>query len=195
MEKDSPIAIGTDTVRRMRLNAERNSRKTVCGEATQTLNPLTGRPYEFILECERYPIKNIPTMEDVIKDYYLKFPSLSRPKLPRQTTNETTELQKALGRMEVRERKLSEFDYLAFVRDVRELAEAYAQNPALTLDSITDVNGLNTALWAIQRERKPKFFENTNLSAYIFPVEKKNFYIPILTDPTKLKINHYSLEN
>lgn len=38
--------IPDDGERRRVLNRERDPRKTVIGEATQTINPLTGRPYD-----------------------------------------------------------------------------------------------------------------------------------------------------
>ncbi|MEK6897469.1 MAG: hypothetical protein AABW93_02985, partial [Nanoarchaeota archaeon] len=145
-----PITIDSDTARRMGLNAERNPRATYdplrptnSGEATQTLNPITGRAYEdvFMPECERNRIKNNPGLKEwnanLYVDKLLHFISQTSPAI---------ELQKALGRMEVREGNLPEFFYEEFLEDIDKLTEIYAQNPFLTLESITDVNGLNAAL-------------------------------------------------
>ena len=84
-----------------------------------------------------------------------KYIGRSKPKRARMT-NDTIELQKALGRMAVREGDLPECQYMEFVQDVYRLAELYDQNPTLTLESITDVNGLNAALGPFANERALK---------------------------------------
>jgi hypothetical protein len=136
---------------------------TVYGEAIQTLNPLTGKAYvgdfrtlpgeiekDFLYAYDPDHKKRI-YFTDTRKHILDRTPERVVP-----ATNPEIELQKALGRMDVREGKLGglgEFAYLNFVNDVYVLARAYAQNPSLTLDSITDVNGLNIAIGAMQNER------------------------------------------
>lgn len=150
MEKEQPITIDAETVRRVALNAEMNPRQTIYGKATQTTNPITGRPYEtdFIPQSELRRIKKDYSLKERNSNMYIKslFSLLPKP-------NQIIELQKALGRMEVREGKLPELFYAQFLDDIYKLDNLYAQNPDLTLESITDVNGLNTALRAIRRAR------------------------------------------
>jgi len=166
MTNEKPVTISAETVRRMALNAEANPRETVYGEATQTLNPLTGRAYadgRFMSEAEIVRIKNIPIYhpfkdENLSSIIYcskdLNFPRFKKkPRISQSRTNEEIKLQRVLGRMEVREGKLPDFVFGEFLDDVEKLTDLYAQNPDLTLDSITDVTGLNAAIWAMQRER------------------------------------------
>jgi hypothetical protein len=155
MTNEKPITIDADAVRRMKMNAERNPRVTLMDmnmmfSVVNPINPVTGRPYEkgFMLESERRRIKKDYSLNELNSNKYIK----SLFSLISQTT-QTIELQKALGRMEVREGKLPELFYEQFLDDIDKLADLYAQSPDLTLESITDVNGLNTALRVIRRRR------------------------------------------
>lgn len=153
MMQDKPIIIDADTARKMRLNRERNRPKydptkpINSGEATQEINPLTGRVYgdKFVVAEEiRGLYDKISSIEGLIKnkwDLLSKYGGHFSPE-----TNQTIELQKALGRMEVREGITSLQKYMAFVYSVRRLVKLYQRTCGLTLDSITDVNGLNSAL-------------------------------------------------
>ena len=166
MEKEQPRTIDADTVRKMQLNAEINPRKTVYGEATQNINPLTGHRYEdhFIPMCALGRVKNIISSglheeesflyEDRPPKYHYNKLSILPKQGPR--TNQTIELQKTLGSMEVREGKLPEFLYEQFLDNLDRLAEIYTENPNLTLDSITSLSGLNAALGIIERKGKPE---------------------------------------
>jgi hypothetical protein len=156
---------------------------TIYGEATQHLNPITGKPYadgSFMPECEIRRIKNV-FHEDSFYERKGKYFSnsnlesnLEKPTRRHQTprTNETIELQKALGRMEAREAGYDLF-YELFLDEVDALADAYAKNPDLTLESITDVNGLNTAISVVERAKRPKDFE------LFFPYLPENFNLSI----------------
>src|SRR3989304_9307973 len=161
---ETPITINEDQVRRNALNSKSNPRQTIYGEATQTLNPLTGNPYAdgmFMPESEIRDIERSLKTENPDMFYLNKhtfFGVLPNKKyffVP-QRTNEAIELQKALGRMEVREGVTHDYMFGMFLDEVEGLVDTYAKNPALTLDSITDVNGLNSALRAVEREKNPK---------------------------------------
>ena len=91
--------------------------------------------------------------------------------LPKQgpRTNQTIELQKALGSMEVREGKLPEFLYEQFLDNLDRLSEIYTENPNLTLDSITSLSGLNVALGIIERKGKPEKYSYIRSSDKIIP--------------------------
>src|SRR3990167_9158817 len=109
MTNEKPITIDADTARRMALNAERTPRETIYGEATQTLNPITGRPYEddghsrvncgydghFVPECELRRIKNIfHQFEERGEKYFsIIHSNLDRPlkRQQAQRTNQTIE--------------------------------------------------------------------------------------------------------
>jgi len=215
MINEQPIKIDADTARRVQLNAERNPRETIYGEATQTLNPITGRPYEdgtFAPACEikrwmngeygdfqrRLNLKN----ENEEVSYFVPF---DKPMF-KQRTNPEIGLQKALGRMEVREGRLPEGGYEFFLQELDRLADVYAQNPNLTLDSITDANGLNAAIGAIERERMPQkgfYYINQKLPGEIkplyslkdlniinplnLPIPKENFHFPKDIEPRPKK--------
>ncbi len=186
MEKEQPITIDAETVRRMQLNAGRSPRVALMDmnmmvSVVNPINPVTGRPYEkgFMLESERRRIKKDYGLKEWNSNMYIKslFSLLSQ-------LNQVIELQKALGRMEVREGKLPELFYEQFLDDIDKLADLYAQSPDLTLESITDVNGLNTALRAIRRGRffieiERKEIERNNL--------KDNYYMAELLNTIPVK--------
>lgn len=177
MTNEKSITIDADAARRMSLNAERTHPRydavlpTNSGEATQTLNPITGRPYAFyesgipfmseseIVRVEsmlkkRYSSSDIFTYEK--RSFLIENPGFIDKFIGKPRTNDAIELQKALGRMEVREGNLHDYIYGQFLDEVERLADVYAENPALTLESITDVNGLNSALCSIEWQRRPK---------------------------------------
>lgn len=163
---DKPITIDADTARRMTLNAERNPRETNYGESDLgvfSIDPFTGRPYadgEFITESESKGFERLLRFEheDRRNETY-HYPGkwhdvrdMETPKFHKPRTNQEIELQKALGRMEVREGKLHDFVFGEFLDDLERLADLYSQ-PSFTLESITDPNGLNAAIGPFANER------------------------------------------
>lgn len=154
--KEEPIIIDAETARMIALNREMNPRETVYGEATNTINPITGRPYEdqYIVIGEfseklmsSFSYLNLKKDSGFKKISYIgDFPKPT-PKSPLRT--KTIELQKALGRIDVREGKIDVRDYLIFSSGVEALSRQYRETPGFTLDSITTVQGLNSALRGI----------------------------------------------
>lgn len=134
MNEDKPITIDENTVRKMALNAETNPRKTIYGVATQTVNPLTGRPYEdggkskansgydgnfypqselkrleLTLAKSHFDYPGYSNLDDINKERIFSGGSTKKEKSlkKREYGNNEIELQKALGRMEVLRPSLS----------------------------------------------------------------------------------------
>ncbi|MBI2045640.1 hypothetical protein HYT23_06280 [Candidatus Pacearchaeota archaeon] len=176
--KEETITIDADITREKALNREMNPREIVYGEATNTINPLTGRSYEdqFMIQAElerfmeSYARVNSSCGKKIDKVYLDKrnyYEDLEEMLLPRNlslieggrkfkspSTIPTIELQKALGRMEVREGRITEREYMEFVEDVDVLSKKYSETPGLTLESITSVDGLNSALCVLNFNKK-----------------------------------------
>jgi len=189
--QNESLVVDEDIVRRTALNRERTpvSRDvTVYGEATQTLNPLTGETYDFrnvplpydaSLLFQLYeeqvnaehqatstvnPITGRDYSQEVEKAElsgelgsvrfvghdkvsYLSvrkiiFNSLDFVPTP---TTEAFELQRALGRMDVRDGKLARADYDAFSGALHRYAGRVSE-AGLPLDVITDAAGVNNAV-------------------------------------------------
>lgn len=115
----------TDHENRRRILESLNPRITVMGEATQIINPITGGEYH-------------PKKENV---YY-----------PEIKGSELIQLQRTLARMDSRDGKIDDITYAVFSENVDDLLQAYKISPLthLTIDSITDANGLDLALKAVE---------------------------------------------
>jgi|SRR3989344_8125457 len=158
---DKTITINADTVRMIALNREMNPRITVYGEATNTTNPVTGKAYEdhFVIKGEFDKLTDRPIYLENSGEK-LHFTKISYfgdlPKLASKSPSitQTIQLQKALGRMDVREGRVARKDYLDFVQEVEWLSSKYRETPDLTLDSITSVTGLEAALFARKSGRE-----------------------------------------
>ena len=180
MKKDKPITIDADTARRLQLNAERTPRETVYVEATNTINPITGRRYEdqfFVPELKSEPIYDFSNIRLFDKKYMLSI--LNPPSI-----TPFLQLQKALGMMGVRERDIPEFEYGMFLDDVKRLADVYAENPSLTLESITDGNGLNAALRKIERQSELEKFPKDEMDNVFSLINRIN------KNPNIFRIKH-----
>ena len=137
-----------DTQRRKQLNEQTNPRKTIYGEATQTLNPLTGKPYieNFVAGLDDAD-SDADYVSNVLKEVFPNRPA------PKRRTSDFIECQKTLARMDVRENKMPSQDYIQALLDLKVLAKEFAKSPMLTIDSIKDAAGLDQALRLIDRTR------------------------------------------
>ena len=125
MEKENPRE---RIARQKALNEEHNPRVTIMGEATQGINPITGKSYDFIPEKYCYPIyhisfeKNkrcfpfIKTIEEKFNLYPIRFEEESLSVIERQ---------KSLARMEVRDGKMDLLEYSDFLKNLDLLCGAY----------------------------------------------------------------------
>ena len=185
------MVVDAETVRRNQLNAEMNPRETIYNEATQTLNPFTGRPYadgKFMPKRELDTLKNVvytsfPTKERTFHRGFSNIESniekdLNSISRKSNSVNDEIELQKTLGRMGVREGVTSEIGFRHFLDDVEELTRTYAENPLLSLGSITDVNGLNAALGPIEFGEFGRYFTKNYIFEKPTPLKRadKKFY-------------------
>jgi len=169
-----------DTERRRKLNAELMKQRVEANfindsqwtrEATQTLNPITGRvkgPYEMkpyedkfttatdVERMERILKQNFYPIKPIEKVYIIDYSDLLEAKetSTEETSTEYLDFQKALARKEVRECRMSESQYAAFLDTLDELVAAYNESPDLTLRTIRDAEGLDLALRQIERRKE-----------------------------------------
>ena len=167
-----------DIQRRQALNAERNPRREIPNEATQKLNPLTGKTYDDLalwLELESHEMwDNFYAIYSENKNSY--FPG--KEPIMKPTTTDFIEYQFALARMDVKDGKMHPAEYKAVRASVSELVKRLNEaNVPLTVLSSPD--GLDNVLNAMVKEEILKY----QVSAYF-----KNPYdehIEILTKPSK----------
>ncbi len=178
----------TDTERRRKLNAELMKERanfkddTQCTyEATQTLNPITGKQYEdnFMTVTDMGRIEqeaNCKLKENILKlennvDYFLKpkdIPAFNMSNLcekysdyveTKETSTEYLDYQRALAIKEVREGRMSEGQYAEFLYTFDSMVAAYNKSPELTLQTIRDAEGLNLALSKIEELKERELAE------------------------------------
>lgn len=183
----------TDTQNRKQILEQMNPRKTVMDEATQRINPITGKAYEdqFTIRAELmrdlfgiydkdmligYKIR--PKKNDI--DYIINGTDVK----PIERSSDLIDYQKALARMDVREGKdirgvkFTQQEYIKFLNDVEELIDTYNNSDNLTIRTINDAHGLDVALTQVENNRR-QFSLNDLSNPYIiwdsFCTEHKTF--------------------
>ena len=159
-----------DTANRLAIlrdrTSSRQSSETIYGEATNAINPTTGRdysqeeqrvvlpgefPFVISLEEKKENESDYFSLNSIILDKDRYFSKNIFPQVVSAPTTEIFELHRALGRMDVKDKKLDRFEYHDFTHQLLSLSEKYFKTPGLTLDSITTTEGMNVALEAQER--------------------------------------------
>ena len=210
-----------DAERRKKLNRELNpvdKTTTIMGEATQVINPLTGKEYvftgkkygdaELFSELRFFDplIQPAKLYADILKPAKLYDDILEKPSSTKPQTTDFFEYQLALARKDVRDgdKKMSRFDYQATVKRIRNLVRR--MNEAnIPLGLISSADGLDAALRGIEYEdyqEEDRLLINYNLyrdttKPMIIPKEDFNSSIPktILPKENFEKRNYYPKEN
>ena len=165
--------IDADTARRMTLNEQTNPRQTILGEATQTLNPLDGKPYAddtSLLENLEPSLFSMPFEVKHQKKKLYEIPYSIEEKNLYEITNNNTfiesliaankpkttpflDYQFALARMDVRDGKMAQGEYGYHLNINKKKKLIQKLNEAnIPLTTISDANGLDIALTAIENE-------------------------------------------
>jgi len=148
--QDSSITIDADTTRRIALNEQTNPRQTILGEATQTLNPIDGKPY-----IDSY---------DSIRE--------SEPSIWADT-NDFLQYQFTLARMNTPNREISntnlQHSIKMIIKLVRKLNEVN-----IPLRVINDADSLDATLSRIEDEEE--IFQKRFISGYFDPSFPKESY-------------------
>lgn len=117
---------GTNHENTKKIQELENPRKAIMNQATQTINPITGK---------LYPENSYK--EQLIRSY-----------INYTDSSPIIESQKALAEMDLIDGKLPEINYMLFRSALSDLVSAYRKT-GLSLFSITDASGLNQALRTI----------------------------------------------
>lgn len=165
--------IAKNTERRRELNAESMKQRAnfkddpdaddyqCTYEATQTLNPITGKVYkkEYITVTDKDRMENKMKLEYKLESKR-EFRLDSRDCFPlnphadsKETSSNYLDFQRALAIQEVRDGKMSEYEYADFLKTLDTLVAAYNGSPDLTLETIRDAKGYDIALSQVE-ERK-----------------------------------------
>ncbi len=134
----------SDNENRKKILEGLNPRKEIPNEATNRINPLTGRPY---LDDPSIDSWINPYLEKyVLKNYMSKdITNIMYKESYKPQTNDFIEYQLALARMDVREGKMSSFDYSGAERLIKKLVDRMNKSN-VPLSLISSANGLDQAL-------------------------------------------------
>lgn len=145
--------IPDDVTRRRKLNSEMNAPEEYEIEATQKINPLTGRKYDSLQNLrisleENYEISLCDIFE---KKRALEKILSGNTKNYKPETNDFIEYQFALASMEVHDGKLSGFVYRQKREQINEMVKRM-NDANVPISLISNVHSFNDALAQIDRE-------------------------------------------
>lgn len=155
-----------DALRRKVLNEERNPRVTQMNEATQTIDPITGKPYLENFEVALFA----ETDPGFFKKIYQKGDAVQRSALVQLST--FIEYQLALARKDVRESRMGRMEYARVRKNVDSFLLRMHQ-AGIPVDVISSPEGLDRAIRA----------ESSRSESDVHDEDLRMIYVPYIRTP------------